>query len=188
MSIFDDCKTVSCISAAVSLGIKLRRQSGHAAWALCPMHGEKGHPSLFLSDDRGWYCYGCHRGGDAVKLYQEYLGLEPIDAARQCAQDHGIPIEEWSGDSTINVTARHLVSALHRRRDKVRSMLANQICDIDDSIQVMIHTAGMEACADDDGFMDLVAQQARLQTKLDQITEADDLDLLELLKEYSNIK
>ena len=185
MSIFDDCRTVSCVSAAVALGIKLRRQSGHTAWALCPLHGEKGHPSLFLSDDRGWYCYGCHRGGDAIKLYQEYLGLEPIEAARQCAQDHGIPVDDYDGDPTINITTRHLVSALHRRRDKVRSSLANQICDIDDRIQIMIQSNGMEACANDDSFMALVEKQAQLQTKLDQLTDADDLDLIDILKQYN---
>ena len=186
MSIFEDCRSVSCVSAAVSLGIKLRRQSGHTAWALCPLHGEKGHPSMFLSDDRGWYCYGCHRGGDAVKLYQEYLGLEPIEAARQCAQDHGIPIDDYDSDPSINVTTRHLVSALHRRRDAVRTELANQICDIDDRIQIMIQSLGMEACAEDDGFMALIEKQARVQTKLDQLTEADDLELIEILKEYYN--
>lgn len=117
-ALFDALRGVSSIQAAVALGIPLKRQHGSVAWALCPMHGETGHASLFLSDERGWYCYGCHRGGDAVRLYQEYLGLEPVDAARALARDMGIDTED-DAPGTLYVNARHLSDALKSRRTKL---------------------------------------------------------------------
>ena len=75
---------------------------------VCPIHGERGHPSLFLSADRGWYCYGCHRGGDAIRLYQDILGMEPLDAARRCANDFGIPVDD-DYEPTLHVNARQSI-------------------------------------------------------------------------------
>lgn len=183
MSIFEECKLISCVDAAVALGIPLKKNTGRVAWALCPIHGERGHPSLFLSADRGWYCYGCHRGGDAVRLYQDILGMEPLDAARRCAEDFGIDVGE-DYEPTLHVNARHLISALHKRRDKLRAELATQLCDIDDQVQLMIHNVGMDACADDDAFFALVEKRSALQLQLDQLLEAEDLELLEIIKQY----
>lgn len=187
MSIFDECRGISCVDAAVMLGIKLSKNTSHSAWALCPMHGERGHPSLFLSSHRGWYCYGCHKGGDAVKLYQEYLGLEPLEAARQCAADFGRSMDD-DYEPSVHVGPRHLVNALHRRRDKVLVRLANEICDADDAIQRMIHSDGPEYCAESSDFMALVACRADKQLQLDRLSEADEMELLELLKEYEGGK
>ena len=183
MSIFEDCKSVSCVDAAVMLGIPLKKNTGMVAWALCPIHGERGHPSLFLSADRGWYCYGCHRGGDAIKLYQDVLGMEPLDAARRCANDFGISVDD-DYEPTLHVNARHLVSALHKRRDALRTTLANKLCDVDDQIQMMIHSNGVDACAEDDQFFALIQERSDLQIRLDQLLEADDMELLEIIQEY----
>ena len=187
MSIFEDCKSISCVDAATMLGIPLRKTTGDVAWALCPIHGERGHPSLFLSATRGWYCYGCHRGGDAIRLYQDILGMEPIDAARRCANDFGIPVDD-DDEPTLHVNARHLVSALHKRRDALRAELANQLCDADDQVQMMIHSNGMDVCAEDDAFFALIEKRSALQMQLDQLLEADDMELLEILKKHEGGK
>ena len=183
MGIFDECRGISCVDAAVMLGIPLKKNTGFVAWALCPIHGERGHPSLFLSATRGWYCYGCHRGGDAVRLYQEVLGVEPLDAARQCANDFGLQVDD-EYEPVLNVNGRHLITALHKRRDAIRAELANKLCDADDRIQVMIHLNGMDACAEDDAFFELIQERSNLQLKLDQLIEADEVELLELVKQY----
>ena len=125
-TLFDATRDVSCIQAAMQLGIPLKRQRGDIAWALCPLHGETGHPSMWLSDSRGWYCYGCHRGGDAIRLYQEYLRCTPVEAARALARDAGIDVsEDNSGDRKPRVTVRHLKDALKARR----KALIEQTCE-----------------------------------------------------------
>ena len=185
MSVFDDCRNVSCVDAAIALGIPLRRNSGRTAWALCPIHGERGHPSLFLSADRGWYCYGCHRGGDAVRLYENILGVEPLEAAQRCADDFGISYDEAPERSnTITVNARHLHTAIRKRRDAVLQELAEAECNADDAIQYLIFANGMDACADDPEFYKLVEKRSNIQVLIDQLQSTDDMGLLDLLKDY----
>ncbi len=187
MNVFEVCRSVSCIDAATAMGLKLHKNYRGTAWTLCPLHGERGHPSMFLSSDRGWYCYGCHRGGhDAVSLYQAVCGMEPLDAAFKCADDFGLHYDNERRDpNTVYVTARHLRTALQRKREEIQRELANQECDVDDTIQMMIHTNGMETCADDPTFYRLVEKRSEIQVMLDRLTTTnDDGVLLDLIKDY----
>lgn len=186
-ALFDALRGVSSIQAAVALGIPLKRQRGSVAWALCPMHGETGHASLFLSDERGWYCYGCHRGGDAVRLYQEYLGLEPVDAARALARDMGIDTED-DAPGTLYVNARHLSDALKSRRTKLLREAAEAYLQTDEAISRMVHSDGAEACWDNPKFHELLKQRGRLEARLDELQTADDAALLEMIKEADHDK
>lgn len=186
-ALFDALRGVSSIQAAVALGIPLKRQRGSVAWALCPMHGETGHASLFLSDERGWYCYGCHRGGDAVRLYQEYLGLEPVDAARALARDMGIDTED-DAPGTLYVNARHLSDALKTRRTKLLREAAEAYLQADEAISRMVHSDGAEACWDNPKFHELLEQRGRLEARLDELQSADDAALLEMIKEADHDK
>ena len=182
MSLFDELRGASCVRAAEALGIAMKRKNGGVAWALCPMHGERGHASLFLSDNRGWYCYGCHRGGDAVRLYQEMLGLDALSAARQCARDLGYPCDESYDSGEVRVTARHLIDAVEAKRREWARSLAESVCDADDEIQKMIHANGAETCAEDPAFSARIEARARLQTRLDELVDADGEDLIALLR------
>ena len=137
MSIFDDVRGVSSLDAAQALGIRVKIR-GRRGWALCPFHGETGHASLcFYPDSGGWYCFGCHAGGDAVKLYELYLGEEPLEAARTLAQDFGIPISE--DDGTLHVNARHLENALERKRKARMLELSEAYLAADEELNRIIH-------------------------------------------------
>ena len=48
----------------------------------------------FYGDNGGFYCFGCHKGGDAVKLYEELYHVEPVEAARMLATAFGIAVDE----------------------------------------------------------------------------------------------
>lgn len=46
----------------------------------CPLPGHDDRsPSfkVYSEPGRGWYCYGCHRGGGAIDLAAELFGVEP---------------------------------------------------------------------------------------------------------------
>lgn len=184
-ALFDALRGTSSIQAAVTLGIPLKRQHGGVAWALCPMHGETGHASLFLSDERGWYCYGCHRGGDAIRLYQEYLGLEPLDAARALARDMGIDAED-DAPGTLYVNARHLRDGLKARRTKLLRDAAEASLEADEAINRLIHNEGAEACWENPRFHALLEKRGRLEARMDELQTADDAALLEIIKEAEN--
>lgn len=90
MSLFDTVRHISARAAAERAGLALQLRGGRA-WACCPIHGEK-TPSLRLYDEpeRGWFCFGCNKGGDAVRLYAELYHLKPLDAAKALAAAFGI--------------------------------------------------------------------------------------------------
>lgn len=48
----------------------------------CPLHNEKTASFQCYPGDRGWYCFGCHKGGDVIRLVMELEHL-PFVAAMQ---------------------------------------------------------------------------------------------------------
>ena len=48
----------------------------------CPLHSEKTASFQVYPDGRGWYCFGCHKGGDVIRLVMELEDL-PFAAAVQ---------------------------------------------------------------------------------------------------------
>ena len=48
----------------------------------------------FFEGDGGWNCFGCYKGGDAVKLYEEFYRSKPVEAARMLAAVFGTEIDE----------------------------------------------------------------------------------------------
>ena len=79
--LFDAVRHITAIDAAERAGIPMVRR-GSSYWACCPLHGEKTPSLKFYEGDRGWTCFGCHKGGDAIKLYEELYRVEPVEAAR----------------------------------------------------------------------------------------------------------
>jgi hypothetical protein len=92
-SLFDTGRGIPSADAAERAGIPLVRRGG-GLWACCPLHGEKTPSMKFYEGDRGWACFGCHRGGDAVRLYAELYRVEPVEAARMLAAAFGIAVDE----------------------------------------------------------------------------------------------
>ena len=93
-NVFELLRDVSSVDAAHALGLRLNRK-GNKHWTLCPLHSDRKAPSMAIYEGSGgWYCYGCHAGGDAVKLYELVLGMEPIDAAYALASAMGIQVPD----------------------------------------------------------------------------------------------
>lgn len=124
--LFDEVRRVTALDAAERLGWRLKR-NGSKYWACCPLHGEK-TASLCIYDSGTWYCFGCHKGGDTVRLYQELYNLEPYPAAVQIAADFGIPLPDKEMPVTREPrkpTAYDLARALEKKRNDEWSRLCN---------------------------------------------------------------
>jgi len=75
------------------------RKAGRRHTGLCPLHREK-TPSFSVDPDQGlFYCFGCGRGGDAIKLYMLLSGDDFPAAIEVLAQRYGIPLPKASRDS-----------------------------------------------------------------------------------------
>jgi predicted P-loop ATPase len=70
--------------AASLLGVVWDRAKSTATdlYACCPLHREK-TPSFHVEEDKGlFYCHGCGKGGDVIKLVQESHNVDAPEAAR----------------------------------------------------------------------------------------------------------
>ena len=121
MSVFDAARRIGAREAAQRAGIHLKAK-GQRAWACCPIHGEK-TASLCFYPQGSWYCFGCHRGGDAVALYAALYGLAPKAAARQLLADFGLS-GQGGRESAGQVRAARAKRAAQaqRRADEARAL------------------------------------------------------------------
>lgn len=63
---------------------------------LCPFHVEK-TPSFHVNRARQtYYCFGCHKGGDAISFLREIEGLSFLDALRKLADRGGVRLPALS--------------------------------------------------------------------------------------------
>ena len=88
-------RRISAADVARREGLHLRRR-GAKEWACCPLHGEKTASLCFYEDGR-WYCFGCHRHGDAVDLYAALHGISSLEAARTLAGLDAMPRRKLPG-------------------------------------------------------------------------------------------
>lgn len=84
----------------VSKYVQLAKQ-GKYMKGLCPFHSEK-TPSFTVTPERQiFYCYGCGKGGNAIKFRMEIEGLSFPEAVRTMAEESDIALPEGQGASAI---------------------------------------------------------------------------------------
>lgn len=100
----------------------LRRQGARYA-GLCPFpdHSEK-TPSFSVTPEKGfYYCFGCGRGGDAIKLVSELQNLTFVEAVSYLADRSGMELE-YEGNSPEE--ARAARERNERRRAGYKTLAA----------------------------------------------------------------
>ena len=92
-SFLDELSARNPIEDVVGQYVNLKR-SGSNMFGLCPFHGEK-TASFSVAPDKGiYYCFGCHKGGNAVNFMMEIEGLSYPDAVRALAKRAGMAVPE----------------------------------------------------------------------------------------------
>ena len=67
-------------------------KKGKSYKGLCPFHSEK-TPSFTVNSEKGlYYCFGCHKGGDAIKFVMEFFKYSYVEALEMLAEKSGIKI------------------------------------------------------------------------------------------------
>src|SRR6187399_722471 len=67
-------------------------RAGRKWKGLCPFHKEK-TPSFQIDAEQGlYYCFGCGKGGDAIRLYMELAGDDFPAAIEALARRFGVPV------------------------------------------------------------------------------------------------
>ncbi len=105
------------------------KKSGHDSLSgLCPFHQEK-TPSFSVSPGKQlFYCFGCGKGGDAVKFLIELEHLTFVEAIERLAQQAGVTLR-YEGDSPAErrKAARRL--ALHRANEEGAALYHRMLVD-----------------------------------------------------------
>ena len=92
-SFIDELVARNPIEDVVGQYVSLKRSGGNL-FGLCPFHGEK-TASFSVAPEKGiYYCFGCHKGGNAVNFMMEIEGLSYPDAVRALAKRAGMAVPE----------------------------------------------------------------------------------------------
>lgn len=95
------------VTEVVGAYVSLKKQ-GRNLIGLCPFHNEK-TPSFSVSPDKQiYYCFGCHKGGNALRFLMEIEGLNFPEAVEKAAGMVGLslPQEDVSPEETAEMQQR----------------------------------------------------------------------------------
>ena len=67
-------------------GIRLNRHG----FCVCPLHGDRDASLKVYGGERGWTCYGCHKGGDVINLAKELYGVGLSEAIRRLDREFAL--------------------------------------------------------------------------------------------------
>jgi DNA primase len=79
--------------------VTLKPAGGGAYKGLCPFHDEK-TPSFHVRPERGWYCFGCGEGGDAIAFVMKHDGFGFSQAVEHLADRTGVQLRYAEGGDT----------------------------------------------------------------------------------------
>lgn len=182
-ALFDSVAHISAVDAAERAGIHLVRKGG-SYWCCCPLHGEKTPSMKFYGDTGGWYCFGCHKGGDAVSLYAELYHLEPVDAAKALAGAFGVPVEDIAPagpPAKPKPTAHDLEYVAERHYAARWSALCDELHEAD-AVLVRLHALG-QADWDNPIFVSALRLRSGADERLDAIKGYDVFDKIQMYRE-----
>jgi len=89
----DELNSRLSIVDVVSAYVPLKKKGG-SYWGLCPFHHEK-TPSFSVNEERkSFHCFGCGKGGGAIRFVMEMENLPFPDAVRKLAGEIGLEVPE----------------------------------------------------------------------------------------------
>lgn len=153
---------LSTLDVARSAGLELHQRGGKH-WACCPFHNERTPSFAVYPDGRGWYCFACHRGGDAAALYQQLYNVSIKDALRAVGKDE-----------TTLAPVRSAGEELRRKVERWRDARWDAACR-----ELHASNAALEEHTHDDAALwDAVERRERASLTLDTLEQASPRELL----------
>lgn len=158
---------LDALEVARSAGLELHPRGGKH-WARCPFHDDRTPSFAIYPDGRGWYCFSCHRGGDAAALYQQLYNVPIRDALRAVGKDR-----------LTAAPARSAGEELRRKVERWRDARWDAACAV-------LHQseAVLEAHASDDAALwDAIEMREQAARLLDELENASPRDLVAMLND-----
>ena len=123
-SFLDELNSRLDIADVVSAYVPLTKK-GANLWGLCPFHHEK-TPSFSVNEARQiFHCFGCGKGGGAIRFVMEIENLSFPDAVRKLAEQAGLEVpEEDRADGAWREKRRKILELNKAAARFYRSMLS----------------------------------------------------------------
>ena len=164
--LFEHARQIPAHQVARQAGISLKER-GSKHWACCPFHGEK-TPSLAFYPDGGWYCFGCHAGGDSIALYARLHDTTMAEAAHRMTGRGHTGVQRPRPDK-----AKALRSFVEAWRDKEY----DRLCRIrHGAVAQLTRYTDMDAW-DDPVFALAVEARGAAETEIEQLLAASPAEL-----------
>ncbi len=91
--LIEEVRSRNSIEDVVGMYVHLTKKSGRY-WACCPFHGEKTASFSVNPQTQMFYCFGCHKGGNAITFVMEYDSLSFPEALKVLADRAGIELPD----------------------------------------------------------------------------------------------
>ena len=88
------------------------KRKGRNYWGLCPFHREKTPSFSVDSEQKLFYCFGCHTGGTVFTFLVQHEGREFREVVEMLAKDAGIPPMDRREDNPRQQEEKRLRSVL----------------------------------------------------------------------------
>lgn len=119
-------RRVTALQAAQRYGLQPDRNG----FCRCPVHGDHDKSLKVYPEHRGWYCFGCGKGGDAINLVCHIFSEKYGEAVQRIDSDFGLGLLDSSVPTAPAVTflrrqqQRDLeTAAINNRLDMISSEL-----------------------------------------------------------------
>ena len=124
-SFLDDLNGRLDIVDVVSAYLPLNKKGGNY-WGLCPFHHEK-TPSFAVNESKQiFHCFGCGKGGGAIRFVMEMDSLSFPEAVRKLAEREGMQVPDDSpGDGAWREKRRRVLELNKEAARYYRSMLSD---------------------------------------------------------------
>ena len=105
-----------------------------AGYICCPFHGEDTPSLKIYSDNRGWYCFGCNRGGDVIDFVRSLYNLDFPAACKKLNDDFALGLSiDGKRDYYAERKARdkiRLQQIAKQESEQWRQKMSNLLCNI----------------------------------------------------------
>jgi DNA primase catalytic core len=111
-------KNIPIVRVAEKLGIVIPRSHK----ILCFLHDENSPSLSFNRKNNTWKCFGCGKGGDVIKLVQEFCKYSFIDACGWLSKEFNVGSTYSSFDiSRIELAKKHYQENLRKNNEKSKT-------------------------------------------------------------------
>jgi DNA primase len=122
------------IDRVIAEYVALKPAGGGQLKGLCPFHDERS-PSFQVSPAKGlYYCFGCGKGGDAIKFLQEIDHLSFAEAVERLAGKAGVTLTVVGGSASVRGTDRGQRTRLVEANAAAAEFYATQLVTDTDAV------------------------------------------------------